>query len=541
MGYENQTKIKAEKFSMKRELTINFLLIFVPASIIFSGIFFAFSNQSHKYELQTILIREESGLRSAAELTTLLFEQKISDLMVLAEGGTLRKYLHNENMLNWVRVNREFSLFARRKPKYSQIRYIDMDGKERVRINSKTDEPEIVPKTQLQDKSRRYYFSDAIVLNQGDIYLSPLDLNVEQGAIEKPIVPTIRFATPVFDGYGVKRGIIVINYNPTELLDRIEDVFRTLIGDIIMLNSEGYWLTGEEEEKLWGFMYDSDVAFSTESPEVWASIKHRLKGSVSTDNGLYIFQRAYPLNRSLIGSVENIEISPNAGQPKEQDRNWIYVSHISREFINELSSKRELISKITYALLFLVTGLISGVFARNRVQKKFAFIQLRQHATTDELTRLANRHTLNMTGESEFQRALRFGRDYSILMIDLDHFKKINDSYGHTIGDEVLKHVANICLGATRIEDLLARFGGEEFVMLLPETDIEGARQLAERICQDIRERPFDSGSGSITITVSIGVSGIRSDDQSYSNILERADRALYQAKREGRDRVALI
>ncbi|MES9896838.1 MAG: GGDEF domain-containing protein [Candidatus Thiodiazotropha endolucinida] len=126
-------------------------------------------------------------------------------------------------------------------------------------------------------------------------------------------------------------------------------------------------------------------------------------------------------------------------------------------------------------------------------------------------------------------------------MIDLDNFKEINDSYGHSMGDEVLKHNANICLNSTRTEDLLARYGGEEFVMLLPETNIEGARQLAERICQDVREQPFDSGRGPIAITVSIGVSEIDPDDISYSNILERADGALYQAKREGRNRVATM
>ncbi|MEW8560710.1 MAG: GGDEF domain-containing protein, partial [Candidatus Thiodiazotropha sp.] len=159
--------------------------------------------------------------------------------------------------------------------------------------------------------------------------------------------------------------------------------------------------------------------------------------------------------------------------------------------------------------------------------------------TKDELTGLSNRRELKKIAEMEFKRAYRFKRDYSILMIDLDNFKDINDIYGHSIGDDVLKHNAKICLNSTRSEDLLARYGGEEFVMLLPETDKEGARQLAERICRDVREQPFDCVRGSITTTVSIGVSEIDPNDINYSDILERADSALYQAKREGRNRVA--
>ncbi|MCU7846308.1 MAG: sensor domain-containing diguanylate cyclase [Candidatus Thiodiazotropha sp. (ex Monitilora ramsayi)] len=526
---------------MKKELIYSFLLIFIPASLLFSAIFYAFSNQTRKYELQTIQIREEAALKSATELTSILFEQKLSDLMVLAEGETLRKFLHKENMLNWIHVTREFSLFARRKPKYAQIRFIDTEGMELVRINNKAGDPEIVPKTELQDKNSNYYFQESIKLNQGDIYISPLDLNMENGVVEQPIVPTIRFSTPVHDGYGKKRGILIINYTPAELLDRIEDIFKTLIGDTIMLNSDGYWLMGSTEDKLWGFMYGSEETFAKDHPEVWAAIAYSDRGSVSTDTGLYIFQRAYPLNRASLGTAENIQMTPDAGEHMEQDPYWVYVSHISKTLIDDLSAKRVIISSITYLLLFIVTGLISGMFAKNAAQKKLAFLKLQQHATTDELTGIANRRELHKAGENEFKRAFRFNRDYSILMIDLDHFKVINDSHGHTIGDEVLKHIANLCLDITRTEDLLARYGGEEFVMLLPETNIDGAKQLAERICQDVRDNPFDSTDGPIAITVSIGISEIGPADSIYTDILLRADKALYQAKRDGRDRVVAI
>ncbi|MES9863306.1 MAG: sensor domain-containing diguanylate cyclase [Candidatus Thiodiazotropha sp. LLP2] len=530
------------KFAMTKAYIFYFLKIFIPVSLLFCTIFYIFSKQTQKYEQQTLKYREESALKRASDFTSVLFKDKLTDLFLLSEGETLRKFLHNDKMLNWVQVSREFSLFIRRKTNYNQIRLIDINGKEIVRVNKKTDEPEIVPKHNLQDKSDRYYFKQSINLNQGDIYISPLDLNVDQGVIDVPFIPTIRFATPVYDGYGKKQGILVINYTPTELLEKINAIFKNLLGEISMLNSDGYWLMGADEKKLWGFMFGSKETFGTEQPEVWSAVQKSTNGgSVTTKNGEYIFQRAYPLNRTYIGTVENIEISPDAALPQSQDRYWVYVSHLSNQLINELSTIPRYISTIICLFLLTATGLFSGVLANIGIQKKTTSTKLLQEATTDELTGLSNRRELNKIAEMEFKRAIRFNRDYSILMIDLDHFKVVNDTYGHSIGDEVLKHNANICLSSTRTEDLLARFGGEEFVMVLPETNKEGARQLAERICQDVRDQPFYTNSGPIALTVSIGVSGIGYTDLSYFDILERSDRALYLAKRAGRDRVTVI
>ncbi|MEW8505060.1 MAG: sensor domain-containing diguanylate cyclase [Candidatus Thiodiazotropha sp.] len=543
MGLEDVPKSEpSSERAVKRALLINFMKIFIPASLLLGGIFYSFSNQTQKYELRTIKIREESALRSANDLTSTLFKEKLSDLLVLAEGEILRKYLHNNNRQTWVQAAREFSLFARRKPNYIQIRLIDTAGKEIIRINNKNQEPEIVPKSALQDKSQRYYFKEAIRLNQGDIYISPLDLNVEQGIIEEPLVPAIRFATPVYDGYGKKHGVLIINFTPVELLAKIEDRFNTLSGDTVMLNSNGYWLMGADDTKLWGFMRGSEKTFASEHPDLWQVIENSKNGgSIVTEDGLYIFQRAYLLNRSILGRVENIQLRPDADQPLTKDRYWLYISHISKQRLDELSSIPNHISLLIYLLLFLVTGLISLVFAKHANQKRLASIRLVQYATKDELTGLSNRRELKKVAETEFKRAYRFKRDYSILMIDLDNFKSINDVYGHSVGDDVLKHNATICLNSTRSEDLLARYGGEEFVMLLPETDKTGARQLAERICREVREQPYDSDRGPIAVTVSIGVSEIDPGDINYSDILERADSALYQAKRGGRDRVASI
>ncbi|MBT3030282.1 MAG: sensor domain-containing diguanylate cyclase [Candidatus Thiodiazotropha sp. (ex Lucina pensylvanica)] len=537
---ESGGEVEENGFSEHKELILSFLMLFIPASLLLASIFYAFSTQTEKYELQTTLIREEAALNSASELTSLLFEQKLSDLMVLAEGEVLRSYIHDPSLKNWVRVAREFSLFARRKPKYFQLRYIDNSGMEVIRINSDDNVQEIVPQSEMQNKADRYYFKEAMKLALGEIYISPLDLNVERGVIEQPVKPTVRFATPVSDGYGGKRGIVIINYTPNELLQRIADNFETLRGDAVMLNSQGHWLQGVPEEQLWGFMYGRDETFATQKPDVWSAVTSSEKGSFFTDDGVYIFKRAYPLVRKRLGTLENVDESIVPSPNRAEKRYWIFLSHISNNLIEDLTAKRMIVATITYLLLFLVAGVISVLFAKNSVQKKQAFRKLQQYATTDDLTGLANRRELDKVALREFKRATRFTRHLSVLMLDLDHFKSINDTYGHNIGDSVLRHVADICVGSIRGQDFMARYGGEEFTILLPETDIENGSKLAQRICDKIAAMPYQEGQQLISITVSVGASEIEDGDIDFNDLLNRADKALYEAKKRGRNQVVI-
>lgn len=152
-------------------------------------------------------------------------------------------------------------------------------------------------------------------------------------------------------------------------------------------------------------------------------------------------------------------------------------------------------------------------------------------AITDPLTELANRRYFELRYDEEVQRATRYGLNLSCLMIDIDKFKSINDTYGHTTGDEVIIAVAQAIRISTRSVDLPARFGGEEFVVLLPETELERALTIAERIRASVEAIAL--GEGRPRVTTSVGVSsGVGPE------LLENADKALYEAKRRGRNRV---
>ena len=161
---------------------------------------------------------------------------------------------------------------------------------------------------------------------------------------------------------------------------------------------------------------------------------------------------------------------------------------------------------------------------------------LEQLASRDSLTGARTRRVLIDAGEQELARCRRHGRRMALLVMDVDHFKVINDTYGHPMGDRVLVDFVVRISALLRRPDLLARFGGEEFVLLLPETAQEEAVRVAERILAKLAE-PL---KGLPAITVSIGVTSSRPDDATIDALLARADRALYQAKAEGRNRIAV-
>jgi diguanylate cyclase (GGDEF)-like protein len=166
--------------------------------------------------------------------------------------------------------------------------------------------------------------------------------------------------------------------------------------------------------------------------------------------------------------------------------------------------------------------------------------ELRHVAETDALTGLANRRSLIRALAREFRRARRHDHGLAVLIFDLDRFKAVNDTHGHATGDAVLRETARRALGGVRDEDTVGRIGGEEFVVVLPETDQAGARHAAERLRLAIGDRPMAVNGLELTVTVSVGAATLHPLDEGHKVLLGRADEALYDAKQAGRNRVAI-
>lgn len=167
--------------------------------------------------------------------------------------------------------------------------------------------------------------------------------------------------------------------------------------------------------------------------------------------------------------------------------------------------------------------------------------ELEEMATRDPLTGLFNRREMSRVLEEELDRARRYQRPMALLWVDFDHFKDVNDTYGHAAGDSVLRSISRLLLGSVRSVDSIGRFGGEEFVIVLPEMDLEEAQETAERLRRKVAEEPQPLGNGeAVPLTISVGVAVYPDHGQTASTLCAAADKAMYLAKDRGRNCVAM-
>jgi len=191
------------------------------------------------------------------------------------------------------------------------------------------------------------------------------------------------------------------------------------------------------------------------------------------------------------------------------------------------------------AILLDYNGAPAFLVALNDIsQRKEMEAELFRQASTDALTGISNRRHFQNLSEQEVRRARRFSRDLTAMMIDIDLFKPINDTFGHAAGDTIIQGVVKRALESLRQSDSIGRIGGEEFAVVLPETSLSAAFDVAERLRAHIQEKPIIAGHIAVSCTVSIGVAQLSSQDSGIEELLQRADTALYAAKKGGRNRV---
>jgi diguanylate cyclase (GGDEF)-like protein len=175
--------------------------------------------------------------------------------------------------------------------------------------------------------------------------------------------------------------------------------------------------------------------------------------------------------------------------------------------------------------------------AGQSIERARLFDRTERLATTDGLTGLQNHRTFQERLDAQLAQAERYGKRTSLLLCDVDHFKSVNDTYGHPVGDAVLRGIARILQKEARNTDVVARYGGEEFAIVMPETDTGGAMVIAERIRERVAAFVFETPQGPLQVTISLGVATFPDDGKTKAELVERSDGCLYHAKRHGRNK----
>jgi diguanylate cyclase len=246
---------------------------------------------------------------------------------------------------------------------------------------------------------------------------------------------------------------------------------------------------------------------------------------------------AYAVARQISRPIERLaahvrdvqQLPPDVARELSGTRELAGLLDALRERDAELARQRE---ELTQNALTL----------EHRVEQRTAELQvaneeLRRIAHTDALTSISNRGHINTRLQQEFLRYIRHQHPYCVLLMDIDHFKLVNDAHGHAMGDHVLVQTAHLLESSVRSSDFVGRFGGEEFLALLPNTTAGSAVLVADKIVQAVRA--FNFGTVGL-VTISIGVAEVAPEDVQYEDVIRRADAALYRAKAEGRDRAWL-
>lgn len=402
--------------------------------------------------------------------------------------------------------------------RYDQIRLFDKQGNEVIRVNQQTNQPsQIVANNELQNKSDRYYFKESLSLQANQIYSSQFDLNVEQGEIEFPLKPMIRFGTPIYNDKGELLGAGIINYNGKRINDILEHLNLHEGDQVSLLNQDGYYLKASQPDTEWGFMLSerSQFRFSEQHPNIWQQLQKKDSGVIKDKTGEYYFS--------------NFFLSPSAPFNVVKKLPVTLIMHVPIAIIRDNDSA--IIFGLSTALIFLTPLFIflGWKLGFYQINQAHLYQQLEIEAKFDELTGLQNRKAINTYLQESIAVSRRRESKLALGFIDVNDLKKMNDQHGHEAGDQLIKGVARAINNIIRMTDTAGRIGGDEFLIVFPDCNQQHADEIMARI-----EKEFYTLGKTTTGAVwslSFGCTELSDETDNAANMIQRADEKMYQCK----------
>lgn len=516
---------------------ISFLLIFISTSMVFLAVTMTIQSEADRVKRVEMDITEKSLVASEKNLIDYKFQRITSDIRFIYD--TLFQNFSDDH--DFSKVETLWQSYSTNRKVYDQIRFLDTDGNEVIRVDYSPDGSVILRKDQMQNKKDRYYFQNAVQLQKDQIYLSPMDLNIENGAIELPVNPVVRLAMAFYDPSGTEQGIIVLNYSATDILNQISSLADASFGQISLLNSDGYWLySSSDGYREWAFSYDADspVKFPNYFPDEWALIAQGGSGSFATDFGFFHYTTV---------NVSESHTQQDDGSMIACDMGNLYVvSYIpvmqqTNSYPSEKLSSLALFTLGKYGPIYVLLLAISIVLSTFITLSKSKSNQVRYFSEYDTMTGALNRRYGIEKLSSLYKNIEKAACQISLCFIDVNGLKAVNDTLGHEAGDELLTTVASTFRSLIRIDDYLIRLGGDEFLIVYSGVDAEQAEQAWQRIVASL-ESINQTEQRKYVISVSHGIETLScSVNSALDDVLHRADTKMYQEKQQIKQNLKII
>ncbi|TAA43681.1 sensor domain-containing diguanylate cyclase [Corallincola spongiicola] len=587
------------------------------------------------YQLQFSNIDEEVQRRFVIERKNKVedLSQTVQSLEVivraLAENPLTQAFIDDPNSATRTAAKHLFLASAHSHRGFMQVRFIDANGFERIRVDRSKDgqQVDVVADDKMQNKRNRYYFTETAQLPARQFWHSKLDLNVENGEIERPVRPTYRVSTPIFSNNQFA-GMVIINAEAEQMLSQL--VYSNDF-DIFLIDGDGEILFHRDAALAWSRYLPGKESFKRVMPDVAAEILVSPNAAVGNVQSFSIdeyYRSGERLQVVMIPKLEAVEQLQSGNMTAATviaaivvlisfPLSWLaamFPARLQSELrsaLDALHRTNEVLDRYVISSTTNTDGVITNVSSafsekcgyalwelegkshnvvrhpetpESRYQDLWGTIRsgktwrgelhnrkksgedfwidsvispeydadgqltgytqisqdindrkaIEKLLVTDVLTQVHNRRKLDEVLATEMERFKRYQQTFSVIILDLDHFKQVNDNFGHQAGDAVLTRVAELMKETVRKADCVGRWGGEEFMVVSAGTTLNGAASLAEKLRQQLLSLGFDYP---IKVTASFGVAQCQVGE-ALNQLIKRADQALYHAKETGRNRV---
>ncbi len=511
---------------MKRTFYKILLLVFAALFLFIFGISAFVSYNVDKATQTRLLSNEEMLLNAERTILSARLNKITGDLIFICES--LR--LHDKSEPVYAELADEWIAFSNSRQIYDQIRYIDAEGNEVIRVNYSKIGAVLVSTEDLQNKKDRYYFTETIGLDENQIYISKLDLNIENNQIEEPIKPMLRISMPYYDNSNRLKGIVILNYLAEDMFNQIRTVSSTSSGSIFMLNSDGYWVyNSTASDKEWAFMYEGkeNVSFASEFPSEWELIKSGGDGQLIYPDGVFLYSKIVA-NDEFAQAHSNYQFVLGSGDwslvsymPSSSDTGKLFTQSFWQFLLGVFTENYQY-----YLLLLPVAFAIAILAALNESKKR----QVKYFSEFDAMTGVYNRRA----GLEKIEKLLASSKSCStncICFIDINGLKEVNDTLGHEAGDALIKTVVDGIKRNTRESDFIARLGGDEFLIIFEGLAIDQAEEVWSRITQYF-SKINETGANRYLVSVSHGIEEFDCGMQrQIDRVINIADEKMYREK----------